>query len=336
MTGSALTSFEIHRDGNVQDGAPVVWVLTDGKIGDEVQCVAVAAALAKSFDKKVIAPRAPWSWFAPWGPIDPRDNRKSPISPIAGKLPDVMIASGRRAIPYARAVKHASAGRTLVIILKDPRARRELADFIWAPAHDQLSGANVFSTLTSPHQLAAKLDAARRNSATAIAQLPHPLLGFVLGGPSGGARYGKAEAVSLAASLQSGAKNFASVAIAPSRRTPNAFLQELRSSLSIENLFIWDSKGENPYLDILANADTLIAAADSHNMMSEAMVTGTGIYAYRPPGLSRKMEWFVTELEKSGAVRAFDNKLEPFDFAPVDATQDIVAEIKKRLGPAAD
>ncbi len=315
--------------------ALTVWVLTDGKIGDDVQCLAVAAALTNSVDKRVIAPRMPWSWLAPWGPIDPRDSRKSPESPIAGTPPDVMIASGRRAIPYARAVKAVSAGQTLVVILKDPRAGYKMADFIWAPAHDRLRGDNVFSTLTSPHALAGKLDLAARNPAKAIAGLPHPLLGVVLGGPSGGARYGTAEAVALAANLQSAAKNFAALAVTPSRRTPDAFLQSLRSGLPQENLFFWEGNGENPYLDILSSADTLIVAADSHNMMSEAMATGTGVYAYRPPGLAAKMEWFVKELEKSGVVRGFGKKIEPFDFAPFDATQDIVAEIKKRLGPPA-
>lgn len=333
MTGSTLTSLETRRDGDTLDGAPIVWVLTDGKIGDDVQCLAVAAALTKSFDKKVIAPRAPWSWLAPWGPIDPRDSRNSPESPIAGKPPNVVIASGRRTIPYARAIKAASDGQTLVVILKDPRAGRKMADFIWVPAHDRLRGDNVYSTLTSPHHITRELGSAQCNPA--IADLPRPLLGVVLGGPSGGARYGTAEAAELAANLQNAAKDFASLAITPSRRTPKTFLQSLRRGLSQKNLFFWDGTGANPYLDILSSADTLIVAADSHNMMSEAMATGTGIYAYRPPGLAAKMGWFVNELEKSGAVRGFDGEIQPFNFAAVDATQDIVAEIKKRLRLAA-
>ena len=315
--------------------ALTVWVLTDGKIGDDVQGLAVAKALTIAVDKKVIAPRAPWSWLAPWGPIDPRDNPKSPESPINGEPPDIVIASGRRAIPYARVVKAASKGRTLVVILKDPRAGYKMADFIWAPTHDRLRGDNVFSTLTSPHPLAGKLDLAARNPVKAIADLRHPLLGVVLGGPSGGARYGTAEAVALAANLQSAAKNFAALAVTPSRRTPDAFLQSLRSGLPQENLFFWDGNGENPYLDILSSADTLVVAADSHNMMSEAMATGTGVYAYRPPGLAAKMEWFVKELEKSGAIRPLSSNISSFSVEPVDATPEIVAEIIKRLGPAA-
>ncbi len=314
--------------------APTVWVLTDGKVGDDVQCLAVASALTPAFKKKIVAPGAPWSWLAPWGPVDPRDNPTKPTSPINGAPPDVVIASGRRAIPYARSVKARSGGRTLVVILKDPRMGRAMADIIWTPAHDRLVGANIFSTLTSPHEVSAKIDRAKREPAKAFADLPHPLLGVVLGGPSGGARYGVTDASALAARLRLAAKDFASLAITPSRRTPDAFLRTLSRELSSSNLFVWDRKGENPYFNILASADALVVAADSHNMMSEAMATGTGIYAYRPPGLASKIEWFVTELEKSGAIRALSDGLEPFNTAPVDATPAIIDEIKKRLGLA--
>ena len=326
-----MPSLEQHRDGEKKDFALTVWVLTDGKIGDDVQCLAVAAALTDAFEKKTVSPRAPWSWLAPWGPIDPRDDRNSPESPIAGKPPHVIIASGRRAIPYAWAVKAAGAGRTMVVILKDPRAGRNLADLIWAPSHDRLHGDNVFSTLTSPHGFGAKLELAARGSSKAIADLPRPMLGVILGGPSGGARYGIEEATALAALLQTASGDFASLAITPSRRTPNAFLQSLRNNLTHSNLMIWNGRGENPYVDILAGANALVVAADSHNMMSEAMATGTGVYAYRPPGLASKMEWFVSELEKREAVRPLSGNIEPFQFASLDATSDIVAEIKKRL-----
>ena len=325
----------VHPDNNANSkSAPKIWVVTDGKAGDEVQCFAVASALTDAVEKRVVAPRAPWSWMAPWGPIDPRDHPNSAESPIRGTLPDIVIASGRRAIPYARKVKVAGAGRTKLVFLKDPRMNHVAADFIWAPTHDRLSGTNVFSTLTSPHEVTAKIIAARNAPAMAIADLPRPLLGVLLGGPSRGARYDSEDARNFATRLQSVVKNFASIAVTPSRRTPAKFLQDLREGLSIDNLFVWDGSGENPYHDILAGADALVVAADSHNMMSEALASGTGIYAYRPRGLATKMDWFVTQMKETGAVRSISDEIEPFKHAPIDATPVIVAEIKKRLGLA--
>ncbi|MHA7873312.1 MAG: mitochondrial fission ELM1 family protein [Hyphococcus sp.] len=314
--------------------SPRVWVLSDGKIGDLVQCRAVAERLSPAFEERRIAPRAPWAWVAPWGPPDPRDAPVKAGSPIAPPFPDVVVASGRRALPYARAVKRANGGRSLVIFLKDPRAGRHAADIIWAPAHDRLARGNVFSTLTSPHGIGSLLERARLNPAPAIADLPHPMLGVVLGGTGGGALYDQAVAHDLARKIQHAAASFASVAVTPSRRTPDYLLGAVKEAVTGKNAVVWEGAGDNPYIDILANADTLIVTADSHNMMSEALATGTGVYVYRPPRLARKLDWFLSTLKARGAARFLNTSAEPFSIAPIDATDEIVGEIKRRLALA--
>ena len=306
-------------------GALNVWVLTDGKIGDDVQCLAVAEALAANFDKRVIGPRAPWSWIAPWGPIDPRDRRGRAESPLNGGLPDMVIASGRRAIPYACALKAASGGGVGVVILKDPRFRRAAADVIWAPMHDNLSGPNVITTLTSPHGLGAKLVQLRNNQGS------EKQLGVFLGGPSGGARYDAADAVDLAIRINKAAKSFDRLCITASRRTPATFLDEFAPQLDHGALSLWRGSGKNPYLDILANASALIVAGDSHNMVSEAVASNAGVYVWRPRGIAAKLDHFVRELEQIGRIRCFSEAADPFHAAPIDATADIAAEIKRRL-----
>jgi uncharacterized protein len=308
-----------------------LWVLTDGKIGDDVQCLAVAGALSAGFEKRVIAPRAPWEWLAPWGPIDPRDAPQRRESPIAPPFPDLLIASGRRAIPYARAVKRASGGKTFVVIMKDPRIAPRHADLIWAPMHDRLSGANVVSTLTSPHGLGAKLTKARGNPAPMIAKLPKPLLGVVLGGPSGGAHFDARATAALTQKILSAKNNFPSLAVVASRRTPAGLLRAVNEAVAGPDVFVWDGTGDNPYIDILANASALIVTADSHNMMSEAVATGATVYAWRPPGLAKKLGWFIDQLEGLGAVRPLAGEVETFAAAPIDATAEIVAEIRRRL-----
>ena len=307
-----------------------IWTLTDGKIGDRVQCAGVAAGLGGDIVEKAVRLRPPFEWLAPYGPIDPRDSPDKSESVIAPPFPDILIASGRRAVPYARAVKRKSGGATFVVLLKDPRVRARFADLIWAPLHDRREGANVLATMTSPHGLAAKIADAAANPAPAIASCPKPMLGVVLGGPSGGARYDTASASALAAQIAAAMKDFASLAITPSRRTPSEFVKALRAALGDHAFYFWNGEGENPYTDILGNAASLIVAADSHNMMSEAAAAGVGVYAWRPSGLAQKLTWFVTEMERSGRVRAFDGDAAPFDVTPIDATEEIVREIRRR------
>ncbi len=264
-----------------QRNTPSVWVLTDGKIGDDVQCLAVAKGLSPGFEARVVHPRALFAALAPWGPIDPRDRPEKTGSPIAPPFPAVVVASGRRAIPYARAVKRASGGRVKIVLLKNPRSGAASADIIWAPAHDQLQAANAISTLTSPHEMTMRIEHARANPAPAIARLPRPMLGVVLGGPSGRAQYGEATLRVLSERVGGAAKDYASIAVTPSRRTPDRMVQSVERGLAEKACYIWRGAGVNPYADILAQADALIVTADSHNMMSEAVASGTGVYAFR-------------------------------------------------------
>jgi len=308
-----------------------IWTLTDGKIGDRVQCAGVAAALGGEALEKVIAPSPIFAALAPYGPIDPKDAPTKSGSAIAHPLPDILIASGRRAIPYARVVKRESGGKTFVVLLKDPRIPAHFADLVWTPEHDRRNGANVFSTLTSPHGLGPALTNDEGALNGAVRELPKPMLGVVLGGPSGGARYGEAAAAALAMAINEASKNYQSVAVTPSRRTPPGFVDTFRRNLSDNDAYIWGGAGDNPYTDILRSAETLIVAADSHNMMSEAAATRAGVYAWRPAGLAKKLDWFVSELERAGRVRRFSAKASPFSAAPIDATAEIAAEITKRL-----
>lgn len=306
-------------------------MLTDGKIGDDVQCLAVAGALNPQFEKRIVAPRALWSLMAPWGPVDPREALGRQEGPLKGAPPAIVVASGRRAIPHALALKRASGGRTRIVIMKDPRFGRGAADVLWAPSHDHVKGANVISTLTSPHGLSSKIVAARAAPGEAVRALAQPMLGVVLGGPSGGARYDVAEAKGLASQINAAGADFASIAVTPSRRTPEEFLNAFEEALSHRSFLVWRGEGVNPYIDILANASSLVVAADSHNMMSEALASQAGVYAWRPPGLARKLGWFVDQLEAQGAARAFADEAKPFERSPIDATPKIVAEIRRRI-----
>src|SRR5947209_20373356 len=49
------------------------WIVSDGKIGDEVQCFGIAEALGLLPGRRLIGPRRPWRWLAPYAPISPRD-----------------------------------------------------------------------------------------------------------------------------------------------------------------------------------------------------------------------------------------------------------------------
>lgn len=313
-------------------GVAACWVLTDGKAGDEVQCLGVADALHLTPELRRVRPRRPFSWGMPWGPIDPWEGPGRPGSPIAPPYPDLLLASGRRAVPYVRLVKRASAGRTFTVILKDPRTGAASADLIWVPEHDRLRGPNVLATPTPPHRVSAeRLARARAAGDPRLSRLPEPRVAVLVGGPSRHHRFTDEDGARLLSDLSGLAAAGAGLMVTASRRTPPGLRDALQNLACVHNGFFWDGSGENPYAAMLAIAAAVVVTADSHNMVGEAAATGAPILVFEPTGGHRKLSAFLDGLKRHGAVRPFAGRLEVFTYEPLDSTPVIAAAVAAGL-----
>ncbi len=309
------------------------WLITDGKVGMEVQCLGVADALGVVQVPKRVRPGLPHRLLAPWGRPRPAVRFGEPGSDFAGPWPDVAIATGRQSIPYLRAVRAAAGERTLTVVLQDPRTGADTADLVWVPQHDRLRGPNVITTLTSPHSFSAeRLDGLRRSVPPAIAALPQPRVAIVLGGPNSVYRFGHSSIERLARSLRALAGSGAGLMITPSRRTPAAVKAAVEEATRNAPRLLWDGEGANPYPDFLAHADALIVTADSVNMTGEACATGRPVYVFEPDGGSAKFSAFHDALRRYGATRALPEtlaQLETWTYSPLDSARDIAREIER-------
>jgi uncharacterized protein len=316
---------------------PPVWVITDGKVGMDVQARGVADALGLPYEVKHVAPRGVWALAAPWGPVAPTERFGTCGSQFAPPWPALAIATGRASIPYIRKLKRVAGAATFTVILQDPKTPASSADLIWVPAHDKRRGANVIATLTSPHSFTPQRLADLRSTVPPeIAALPHPRVGVVLGGKNGVYSFSGADDARLVASLRSLAAVGASFMITPSRRTHASLLGAVRSATCNAPRLIWDGNGTNPYPQFLAHADILVVTADSVNMCGEACATGRPVYVFHPSGGSAKFDRFHAGLAASGATKPL---LENFDaithwaYPPLDSAAMIVDGIRKRWRP---
>lgn len=312
--------------------SPTVWVLTDGKIGDEGQCIAVAEALGAEPVIRRVAPRALFAAAMPWGGIDPKEAPDKPGSPIAGPFPDLCIASGRRAVPYLRAVKKASGGQTFTVFLKDPRTGTRDADFIWVPEHDRLRGPNVLATTVSPHRFTPeKLAPYRKSPPAPLAALPQPRVAVLVGGRSRDYDFTPADAERFLADLDALSVH-ASLMATASRRTPERLAAAVLGLARAKGGYGWDGTGENPYPAMLALADAFVVTADSANMVSEAVSTGKPVFIFEPSlrfgRNARRIRHFIAALEAQGAVRKFQGRLESYAYEPLVSAPKIAAAIQ--------
>jgi uncharacterized protein len=310
------------------------WCLTDDKAGMQVQVRGVAEALGLAVDWKPVRPRSLWRLMAPWGPVDPAEGFGDPAGRFSPPWPVIALATGRLSIPYIRLLKRHAGIATYTVVLQDPKTGPATADLIWVPEHDRRRGANVVTTLTSPHNFSpARIAELRQSIPPQIAALPSPRVAVILGGKNGTYRFTEADDDRFAAALQSIARLGASFLITPSRRTHKRLLAAALRATEGAPRFVWDETGDNPYPAFLAHADRFIVTADSVNMTGEPCATGRPVWVFQPSGGSAKFERFHDALRRYGATRLLPDTvttLETWSYAPLDSATRIAREIERR------
>jgi len=300
------------------------------------QCRGLAEVLGVTPVSKVIDQRAPWRWLPPV--LTPASLGVTSASSdlLAPPWPHLLIATGRKSVAPARAIRHASRGATFCVQIQDPGVSPSAFDLVVAPAHDGLSGPNVISTTGSLHGVNnAALDAARVQFSDQVAGLPHPLLSVLLGGDNAVYRMTQAFSDQLAEQLRVLAQEHSwGLAITPSRRTPDHARAAISRALQDTDAAFWDETGANPYLGFLAHADAIVVTGDSVNMVCEATATGKPVHVAHLEGGSAKFTRFHQNMEARGWTRPFDGSLAQWDYDPPDDTAKVAAEIQRRIAIA--
>ena len=105
----------------------------------------------------------------------------------------------------------------------------------------------------------------------------------------------------------------------------------MKKALGKTPFYIWDSKGENPYLGFLGSADAVFVTEDSVSMISDACTTGKPVYTLsldrRRPN---KIEKFLNKLENEGVIRKFSGNLQFWKYVPLGDTAVAADEVKNR------
>ena len=301
--------------------APVVWVLHDGKAGMASQALGVAEAAGFPFVEKPLTVRRPWRWAAPSLWVAPLHGVTQSGRRLTPPWPDAVIGCGRNAVRPALAIKRASGGRTIAAHVQDPRFGRDRFDLMIVPRHDRLRGPRVLVTEGAVHRVTPTLLAAERRRFPALATLPRPIVGLLVGGANGAYRLDAENLAEIADRIAAAVRRRGgSVVATPSRRTGSDGVRLLRERLSLVPGDIWDGTGENPYFAYLAVADALIVTADSVSMVSEAAATGKPVHVIDLPGGDAKFARFHASMREAGITRPFAGEVEHWSYRLPDDT----------------
>jgi mitochondrial fission protein ELM1 len=312
----------------------ICWVVTDGKVGMENQCVAVARRLGLDPIIKRVKMRAPWKQLSPWGlRLGNRWSLSSEGDQLDGPLPDILIATGRHSVTSSLAIRDLTRGTCLRVQIQNPGIDPKNFDLVVVPRHDRLSGPNVLVTRGAPHGVTPeRLAAAKEKFAPRLAHLPQPRIALLLGGNNGVYKLTELAARHLAECLSTLARgNHGSVMVTPSRRTGAAIEALFKERLAGVAGEYWDGSGDNPYLAYLAYADHIVVTADSVNMVCEAASTGKPVHVVPLYGGSEKFRRFHDGLVEDGITRPFHGALDSWTYPTFDDTGMVAERVLELL-----
>ena len=315
-----------------------IWVVSDGRAGIENQALGLAEAVERLTPAEIAVKHIRWrplfdrlpSAFKTPAMLAPTSD------PLTAPWPDLWIATGRATLPLSTRVKAWSQNRTFVVQTQDPRWATERYDMVVAPAHDGLSGDNVFEITGSPHRITPeRIAQAAPAFADHIAPLPHPRVAVLIGGRSKAFDLTEAHAADLADQIADAVRaSGGSLMLTFSRRTPDAAKAVMTARLSDLPGWIWDGTGDNPLFGFLHFADDILVTEDSANMAAEAASTGKPVHVLPMIALKSgdKFARLHDDLAERGATRPFDRTLDGWTYAPLAETERAARAVLEAMG----
>jgi len=215
----------------------------------------------------------------------------------------------------------------------DPRINPAHWDAVIAPLHDQLRGTNVLTPMGSLNTIDESWLADGRESCPALAELPRPRVGVLLGGPRKGITFDAGYVRRLTCHLlDRHEREGGSLLVLASRRTPAALLNDFRQAFRDMPGLIWagPDDGPNPYPGVLGWADRLVVTPDSVNMLSEACAVGCPVHTFATTPLPARIERFHAALCDAGLLHDIDSDIAASP-PPLRETATLAYELCRRI-----
>ena len=312
---------------------PSCWILSDGTIGMEVQCIALAEALGFQYDKKHIKPywlNRIFPSLAQLPGIPLATNFKQVTSQSS---PDILITCGRRHAGASIALKRLSKGTTYTIHIQDPKINSKHFDLLIIPEHDRPRAPNIILSNGSLTRITqALLDKEAQLIKQEVTSLIGKKIAVNIGGDTKDNKVDDETIQKLILSLNQFSADYeCSLMITTTNRTSEPLKKALTSLTENPNIILWTGGSRNPYAGFLGVADAIIVTSDSINMISEACSTGKPVNIFPLGKNSKKREKFIGSLEKMGLVKYFNGEYRSWGYEPLNETARIANLINIKL-----
>ena len=317
---------------------PLIWTITTGENGMVNQSVGLAEASGFRHAQQQVKLRKifyllPGHIAAKIGRLHVFRDKSGNLYPdlMSGNFPNIIIGCGRRSIAACLAIKtylwRKHRHKVFLVYIHHPRIPLRYFDMIVPSFHDAIEGKYVYPTGPSLHRINEKLLAQAKREFS-FKTVSRPLLSVMIGGNNRSYQMTDTVAEFAGGALGKISQKFG-ITLSFSRRTPiNAKAILLNHLKRLDNIFIWNHKGKNPYFAMLAHADALLVSAESVSMISEAIFTGKPVYLLQLPGHSKRFVAFHNWLYQNDYARPFAGKIDLDWGKSIDDTKRIAAILK--------
>jgi len=265
---------ELSEQDQPQNGpTPRTWLVLGDKRGDNGQVEMIAQALGWPCERRNLVMRPRYAVAKPWVRPSLHHIDQERSDRLEPPWPDLIITVGRRPSMVALWIARQSGWRTKLVLVTKPSGMTRRFDLIVAGAETRMPPLPNVLTVTLPlmrideHKVVTAAEAWRSR----LAGLPRPLIGFMIGGPTGPFRFDDTVTRRLLALIDQVVADGGTPYLTTSRRTPPATIEALQASLSPgARLFRWTPDApDNPYLGLLGLADGFVVTGDSISMLVE-------------------------------------------------------------------
>ncbi len=309
------------------------WIINEGIAGTQNQCIGLAKALDLNYTLKHVTLRFPWSLTVPWFmPLKKYATKSIGNTTINAPYPDVIIASGRKAVPITIALKEKLGRAVKTIFIQDPRCNPKYFDHVVLPSHDPTRGDNVIVTSGALNQISPYICTAEAEKFRYLLKnKPERVVTVLIGGNSKAHTMDAPLTNDICDALRKIAEDNA-VLVTASRRTGEENQIILKERLNpLENCYFWDGSGDNPYFGFLGLADIIVVTNDSASMISESLTVGKPTYIYPLKGGARRIDRFNDDIVKQDLARPFTQDLQSWDKPILNETNRVASLLKEML-----
>ena len=304
-------------------------LLSEGMHGMISQVEGLAKALDLEFTHHTVELNNFWKLFPPkLIPISQKTFKKIDTDDF-----DVIISCGRKSVIPSIYLKQNSDKKVTNIHIQDPKVNLYNFSYVIAPEHDELNGANVFSTKGAIHYLTKEDINNHTNYLKDRLETGKEYFLLILGGPTKHYDYSDENVLNIFSLFNNLVeKNNLQGVIVPSIRTPKNIIELAKNKLGEKSLVI-DTIDKKAYLSALSLAKYIAVTCDSISMISEAALTGKPIYVADVPAKKNdsRIKKFHKLFNQLNIIKKLDDKLETWHYENLDETSRIAKQIKKEL-----